>query len=214
MHFARIALPIAPTMALACTAAPTPPMVPIAERPVEPPNADIAELEISADGVDRFSSCPPPGELGHGWIPKLPPWIAPPAKNEPPLPGEMPLILPSPDDRRTPTERAIADTLRDFRDCYRKGLVRDPTQDGHVAVVVRVGPEGRVAEVEDYGACEISSASIACMKAAAAKLRFERPPGGSDTIIIPAVFTSRDGVRRAEPTPNDVYTASAYLTIE
>src|SRR5262249_3966841 len=35
---------------------------------------EIAELEISGKGVDRFTSCPPPGELGQDWIPKLPPW--------------------------------------------------------------------------------------------------------------------------------------------
>ena len=52
------------------------------------------------------------------------------------------------------------------------------------------------------------------MKDVAARLRFPPPPSGSDTVVIPAVFTSRDGVRRATGTPNDSYTARAYVTLE
>ena len=54
-----------------------------AEEPREPVPlaADVPELEIrgGADGVDRFTTCPPPGELGQHWIPTIPPWT-PPAK--------------------------------------------------------------------------------------------------------------------------------------
>ncbi|MDB4936911.1 MAG: hypothetical protein JWP87_3883, partial [Labilithrix sp.] len=90
----------------------------------------------------------------------------------------------------------------------------DPAQDGRVAVVLRVGADGRVARVEQYAACEISVESLGCMNAAAARLRFPPPAGGSDTVLIPAVFTSRDGVRRTTGTANDAYTARAYLVME
>ncbi len=178
-------------------------------------SVEIAELEISGvpTGVDRFTSCPPAGELGQDWIPKLSPW-SPPAKNDAAATREPP-GLPAPvADGRTATEKAIFDTFPDFRRCYQKGLIHDPTQDGRAAVVLRIGPEGRVAAVETYGVCELSSHVVSCMKASAAKLRFEPPAAGSDTITIPAVFTGRSGRRHEHPSPNDAYTAAAYVTVE
>jgi hypothetical protein len=173
---------------------------------------EISELDISQDEVDRFVNCPPPGELGQDWIPPLPPWTPPASTGLPdatPLPAEVASMHGS-----TPTERAIADTRESFRACYNHGLVYDPTQDGHVAIVLRVGPDGRVARVESWGACEIARQSIECMRAAAKKLRFRPPTSGSDTVTIPAVFTSSEAVRRTSPRPSDVYTASAYIALE
>jgi len=175
-------------------------------------SVEVSELDISEDEIDRFIHCPPPGELGQDWIPPIPPWT-PPATSESvdvgPLPPEVATMHGS-----TPTERAIADTRESFRDCYNKGLVYDPTQDGHVAIVLRVGADGRVARVESWGACEIVRPSIECMRAAAKKLRFRPPASGSDTVTIPAVFTSSEAVRRTSPRPSDVYTASAYTAVE
>jgi len=173
---------------------------------------EVAELDINWNGIDRFVNCPPPGELGQDWIPPLPPW-SPPATSGPvdstPLPPDDVTMHGS-----TPTERAIADTREHFRSCYNHGLIYDPTQDGHVAIVLRVGPDGRVAEVESWGACEIVSESIECMRDRAKKLRFRPPAGGSDTVTIPAVFTSSTAHRKVSPRPNDVYTASAYIAVE
>jgi|GEM_PF-1304803 len=181
---------------------------------IDPPAADVPELEIRSNGIDRFTVCPPPGDLGQHWIPPLPAWTAPPAAADagPALPMDEDFIARTAD--RTPTELAVAATHRDFRSCYRRGLVRHPTQDGRVAIVVRIGPHGRVARVESYGACELAPESISCMYGVAERLRFPPPPEGSDTVTIPATFTSRDGVRRTVPTANDSYTAAAYVTIE
>jgi len=178
-----------------------------------PPAADVAELEIRTSGVDRFSTCPPPGELGQHWIPAPFPWTAPPATDagaDNPL--DEAFIARTKD--RTLTEIAVEATHRDFRSCYRKGLVHHPTQDGRVAIVLRIGPTGRVLNVEEYGACEIDPEAIHCMKGVAARLRFPPPANGSETVTIPATFTSRDGVRRTVATTNDSYTAGAYITIE
>jgi hypothetical protein len=173
---------------------------------------EIAEFEIGQNGIDRFTSCPPSGELGQGWIPPIPPW-SPSAKTEAaPLPSAD--AEPRPSDSRSPTERAIHDTYPDFRSCYHRGLVRDPTQDGHAAIVLRVGSNGLVQAAESYGACDLSSEVIACMRAAAARLRFDPPPAGSDTITIPAVFTTRNGKKYLNPSPNDSYTAQAYIIVE
>jgi len=77
-----------------------------------------------------------------------------------------------------------------------------------------IGGDGRVAKVESYGACELAPESIACMYAVAQRLRFPPPTSGSDTVTIPATFTSRDGVRRTVATSNDAYTAAAYVALE
>jgi hypothetical protein len=167
------------------------------------PVAEVAELEIRAGGVDRFKICPPPGELGQPWFPSPAPWSAPPAPPSaaPAEPVDEDFITRTKD--RTPTELAIEATHRDFRACYRRGLVHDPVQDGRVAVVLRIGADGKVARVEEYAACEISVESISCMKAAAARLRFPPPSGGSDTVLIPAVFTSRVGGRGSAGSAHD-----------
>ena len=181
---------------------------------IVPPAADVPELEIRSSGVDRFTVCPPPGDLGQHWIPPLPPWTPPASAADagPPMPIDQDFIARTAD--RTPTELAVEATYREFRSCYRKGLVRHPTQDGRVAIVVRIGPSGRVAKVESYGACELAPESISCMYGVAQRLRFSPPPSGSETVTIPATFTSRDGVRRTVPTANDSYTAAAYVTLE
>lgn len=195
-------------------------MVPFDPSKRQTPVAEVAELEIRALGVDRFTVCPPPGDLGQPWFPQPPAWNG--AAAEAAVVAPVDAGAPEPIDQDfitrtknyTPTEQAIEATHREFRACYRHGLVRDPAQDGRVAIVLRIGSDGKVAGVEEYAACEISTESIACMKSAAARLRFPPPAAGSDTVLIPAVFTSRDGVRRTSGTTNDSYTARAYLTME
>ena len=184
-------------------------------------NIEIAELEIGP--VDRFTSCPPSGELGQGWIPPLAPWtptnVAPaaaataaPPRVEEPAQERAPDLLPI--TGRSATEKAIHDTYPDFRSCYHRGLIKDPTQDGRAAIVLRVGADGRVATVEAYGACDLSTQVVACMKSSAARLQFDPPARGSETITIPAVFTTRGGRSHDHPTENDAYTAAAYVAFE
>jgi hypothetical protein len=180
---------------------------------VEPRAADLSELEIRSSGLDRFTVCPPPGNLGQHWIPPLPPWKPPPMPADAAaIAVDQELLVRTAD--RTLTELAVEATHKDFRSCYRRGLVRHPTQDGRIAIVLRIGPDGRVAKVESYSACELAVESIACMYGVAQKLRFPPPEGGSETVTIPVAFTSRDGVRKTVPTANDSYTAAAYVTLE
>jgi hypothetical protein len=187
--------------------------VPVEPIQRTPPAADVAELEIRAVGVDRFTTCPPPGALGQHWIPQPFPWTAPPAPaTATPVPVDEDFIART--RGRSLTELAVEATHRDFRSCYMKSLVHNPTQDGRVAIVLRVGADGRVLKAEEYAACEILPEAIACMKATASRLRFPPPAGGSETITIPSMFTSRDGVRKATASANDAYTAAAYVTIE
>jgi len=188
-------------------------MVPIDPSQRRTPAADIAELEIRGHGVDRFVMCPPPGELGQPWFPEPPAW-SPPASADAGAPGDVDEDYITRTKDRSLTEIAIDATHRDFRSCYRRGLVHDPAQDGRVAIALRIGRDGRVARVEEYAACEIAVDAITCMKGVAARLRFPPPANGAETVVIPAAFTSRDGVRRNAGSPNDAYTAGAYLTLE
>jgi hypothetical protein len=209
----RVAMSLAcAALAVACGASEAHPVEPEATATAKT-SAEVAELEISGTGVDRFTSCPPPGELGQDWIPPVPPWTpgTPSSSVEGPA-------TPPPDDATmhgsTPTERAIADTHEAFRACWHHSLIYDPTQDGHVAIVLRVGGDGRVAKVESYGACSISGEAIRCMKDTAKKLRFRPPAGGSDTILLPAVFTSSDIARHTQPARGGAYGAAAYIAVE
>jgi len=185
-------------------------------------SVEVAELEIAGSGEDRFVSCPPPGELGQAWVPPLPAWSPPsdadaekPAKPRAELdPTRASVEQETAAASRLATQSAIQETYPDFRQCHYKGLRVDPTQDGHVAIVARVGADGKVAKVEEYGACNLSSDVIECMRASAGRLRFDPPPSGAMTVTIPAYFTSSDGYRQARPSMNDSYTASAYITIE
>jgi hypothetical protein len=160
---------------------------------VRGPSVEVAEYEVHASGNDRFSECPPQGDLGQGWIPES----ATEGSHDPSV-----------------TERVITDTLRPFRSCYRRGLLRDPSQDGHVAVVIHVGPDGKVVDVGTFGACRLSSEVLDCMTDVAAKLHFDPPPGGQNTVVVPATFAPRGGYASIPPTENASYTAAAYLAIE
>ncbi len=186
-------------------------------------SVEVAELEISGAGVDRFVSCPPPGELGQAWLPPLRPWSPPRRPSEGRDEGESPRVGETAltgarlevaiGDRKTTTQ-AITETFPDFRRCHQRGRSIDPTQEGHVAIVLRVGPDGQVAEAEAYGACSISSEVILCMQASAKKLRFDPPGEAGMTVTIPALFASRDGYKQEQPAMNDGYTAAAYVTLE
>lgn len=176
---------------------------------------DIAELEIRADGLDRFAHCPPSGDLGQGWIPKIPDWTPPaasglevPQDQQPQQPPEMQGQLPL-----TRTEKALEDTRNRFRDCYHMGLVHDPTQDGHVAVVLRLDQAGKVSKVESYGACELQHEVIRCLHDVAGKLRFAPPAKGDETVVLPVVFAPRAGRPHFEAS-SDSYAAQAFLAVE
>jgi hypothetical protein len=187
-----------------------------ASHPVAPiaphgESIEISDFEVNHDGVDRFSACPPPGELGQEWYPEIPDWTPPASASEDD--GGAPLAGSTEHLGRTPTERAVEDTRNAFRSCYHRGLVRDPTQYGHVAIVLRVGPNGRVLKTESYGACELQHDVIACMRDVGKALRFDPPAGGKDTIVIPVVFEPRGG-EDSMSTRNDSYTAQAYVALE
>ena len=180
---------------------------------LHPSILEVSDLEIHADGVDRFAACPPPGELGQPWYPTVPEWTAPSRAADADAGATATVPLVDDGSGRSITERAVDDTRSGFRSCYHRGLIHDPTQDGRAVIVLRVGSDGRVVKTESYGVCELQSDVVKCMRETAARLRFAPPRGGSDTIVLPVVFAPRGG-SQSRTTDNDSYTAAAYVAVE
>jgi hypothetical protein len=216
-------LPLAALTFCACGGEPPPAAPPDARARVT--GVQLATLEIRNDQVDRFEHCPPAGEIGQAWIPPLPEWHPPAASAAAALPesavdgsGVTSAQTPATEAEQPPeaslatlTEQAGNATRASFRHCYHHGLMIDPTQDGHVAVVLRVGRSGKVASVETWGACDLAPETLSCMRDEASHLSLVPPAGGSATVTVPAVFTTGDDRRRG---PNDGYAAAAYVAVE
>ncbi|HEY8040046.1 MAG TPA: hypothetical protein VIF15_09650 [Polyangiaceae bacterium] len=188
---------------------------------------ELATFEIRNDQVDRFEHCPPPGEIGQDWVPAIPEWHPPAASASAAVPesavdapgasGDADAGAPDqpealqPASAATLTDEAANQTRATFRTCFHRGLMMDPTQDGHVAVVLRVDRAGHVVAVESWGACDLAPDALVCMRGQAAHVHLHPPLGGFATITIPAVFTKGAERRRA---PNDAYAAAAYVAVE
>jgi hypothetical protein len=202
----------------------------------EPPRAPVSKaattavqlntFEVRDDLVDRFQHCPPPGEIGQDWVPPIPEWHPPSASASAAVPesavaasgGEVTPGGPidgednsAPASLATLTTEAENQTRAALRHCYHDGLLYDPTQDGHVALVARVDRTGKVASVESWGACDLAPQAILCMRDVVKHARLRRPEGGSATITVPAVFTR--GTQRSAGV-NDAYAATAYVAVE
>ncbi len=185
---------------------------------------ELAAFEVRDDGVDRFEHCPPPGEIGQDWIPPIPEWHPPSASASAAVPesavgvtvgGSTPsedvLPTPAPASQAALTTEAVEHTRTGFRRCYHQGLLYDPTQDGHVGIVMHVDRSGHVASVESWGACDLTPSAIVCMRDVASELRLPPPAEGSATVVVPAVFTS--GKERVQGN-NDSYAAGAFVAVE
>jgi hypothetical protein len=187
----------------------------------------LAAFEVRDDLVDRFEHCPPAGEIGQDWLPPIPEWHPPSASNSAAVPESAvdpnaPARTPSPsgDEFSAPmnpaslaelTTDAVTMTHASFRRCYHQGLLYDPTQDGHVGVVLHVDRAGHVASVESWGACDITPEAIVCMRDEAAHLRLPPPADGAATVVVPAVFTNGEPHVKGA---NDAYAAGAYVAVE
>jgi hypothetical protein len=186
---------------------------------------ELATLEIREDQIDRFEHCPPAGDIGQAWIPQLPEWHPPSASASAAVPksavdgsgGTSPQTAsPEPDalpeaSLATLVDEASTATRAAFRRCYHRGLFADPTQDGHVAVVLRVARSGKVAYAETWGACDLAPETLSCMRDEAAHVTLLPPEGGSATVTVPAVYTKGAGRRSSR---NDAYAAAAYVGVE
>jgi hypothetical protein len=204
----------------ACGSAPPPTPV---NRTVNITAVELHAFELRDDQVDRFEHCPPAGDIGQDWMPPIPEWHPPSAAADAAVPESAvgstsvsgdatatPTALP-PAGRAALTTQAETAARTPFKRCYHQGLFYDPTQDGHVGVVLHVDRTGHVVSVETWGACDLTPAAIACMRDEAGLLRLPPSADGPVTIVVPAVFTQAvPHVRSA----NDGYAAASYVALE
>ena len=218
-------------LALVVPSCAEPPRAPAARAGITA--VELNAFEVRDDELDRFQHCPPAGDIGQGWVPPVPEWHAPAASASAAVPedavasqtGATPAPPADADagaapEGEEPTNPAPVATLTGdadqqmragLRRCYHHGLLFDPTQDGHVALVLRVDRAGKVAAVETWGACDLAPEALVCMRDEAKHVKLRPPVGGSATITVPAVFTSGVSKRRL---PTDDYAASAYVAVE
>ena len=173
---------------VACASPPRP----VADRRVPTTVVELAAFEVRDDGIDRFEHCPPPGEIGQGWSPPIPEWHPPSASASAAVPesaldaaGASPTPAAPGDAHRAADRRELVvaadrrgrgrDARRASVSCYHQGLMYDPTQDGHVGVVLRVDRAGHVAAVETWGACDLTPEALVCMRDEAAHLHLPPP---------------------------------------
>jgi hypothetical protein len=187
---------------------------------------ELTTFEVRDDQVDRFEHCPPAGEIGQDWVPPIPEWHPPSASTSAAVPesavgasgGDVGQAHSSdiidesaPASLAVLTDEASNQTRAPFRTCYHHGLLFDPTQDGHVAVILRVDRAGKVASVETWGACDLAPEALVCMRDEAKHVKLRPPQGGSATVTVPAVFTTG---KAQHGTAKDAYAAGAYVAIE
>lgn len=218
-----VCLAVIGTVALACGSAP--PKVPLDKRG-KVTTVELAAFEVRDDQIDRFEHCPPPGEIGQDWLPPLPEWHPPAASASAAVPesavdasdpnataqsAEDGLVAQMPASQAQLTEQAGTQSRSALRHCYNRGLIIDPTQDGHVGLVLHVDRVGHVVAVETWGACDLAPSALVCMRDVAMHVHLSPPAAGFATVTVPAVFTQD---RPRERAANDAYAAAAYVAIE
>jgi len=209
--------------AVACESGP--PKAPIDKRG-KVTTVELAAFEVRDDLIDRFEHCPPAGEIGQDWLPPVPDWHPPAASTSAAVPesaveasdpnatpqGSDDVIAPlAPASQAQLAETAGTQSRTALRHCYNRGLIIDPTQDGHVGLVLHVDRVGHVVSVETWGACDLAPDALVCMRDVAMHVRLPPPAAGYATVTVPAVFT-QDRPRERES--NDGYAAAAYVAVE
>ena len=211
------------TVAVACESAP--PKAPIDKRG-KVTTVELAAFEVRDDQIDRFEHCPPPGEIGQDWLPPIPEWHPPAASasaavpesavdakdpNAVPVAGDESNTDQAPASQAQLTEQAGTQSRAALRHCYNRGLIIDPTQDGHVGLLLHVDRVGHVVSVETWGACDLAPDALVCMRDVAMHVHLSPPEAGFATVTVPAVFTQDQPRERAA---NDAYAAAAYVAVE
>jgi hypothetical protein len=219
------------TVAVACGSAP--PKAPLDKRG-KVTTVELAAFEVRDDQIDRFEHCPPAGEIGQEWLPPLPEWHPPAATASAAVPesavgasdpnataaqqgsggddlAKAGTDAQSPANQAQLTEQAGTQSRTALRHCYNRGLIIDPTQDGHVGLVLHVDRVGHVVSVETWGACDLAPDALVCMRDVAMHVHLPPPAAGYATVTVPAVFTQDKPRERAA---NDAYAAAAYVAVE
>lgn len=96
--------------------------------------------------------------------------------------------------------RVVAGMRAGFRNCFQRGLALDPSAQGGLRVVIRVGPTGQVTNATASSVTgNLSAAVVACVVARARAAQFDAPDGGAATVTVPVTFTSDGGPGPSPP---------------
>lgn len=74
-----------------------------------------------------------------------------------------------------------------FRDCYNQALATMPEADGTIRLTIKVSADGTVSDTAATVKGKLGSA-VECVRAVAARAKFEPPEGGSAVIVVPVTF--------------------------
>lgn len=77
-----------------------------------------------------------------------------------------------------------------FRRCFTRALACDPEMRGSARIAVKIDGEGHVASATPIRAKGLSAGVLDCLVDVVSSRTFEKPDGGSATIVIPVVFVS------------------------
>ncbi len=114
---------------------------------------------------------------------------------------------------RLPTEviqRVVRSAFGRFRQCYERGLAKNPALGGRVTVRFIIRSEGGVGGVESAGSDLADAEVVACVVGAFRGLSFPSPESGTVTVVFPIVFKPADAAptTSAEPPPSAPVVAS------
>jgi len=89
---------------------------------------------------------------------------------------------------RLPSEsirRVVHENLGRFRNCYEKGLARNPKLEGRVATKFVIARDGSVAVVADAGSELADAEVVTCIERTFSSLEFPEPPSGVVSVTYP-----------------------------
>ena len=88
-------------------------------------------------------------------------------------------------------QRVLATKRNEVRECYERGVARQPSLAGELTVRVRVEDDGLVSETSVGGDPALSQVGR-CIEGVLRPLRFPRPTGGAATVTAPFVFRAAE----------------------
>lgn len=82
-------------------------------------------------------------------------------------------------------ERVVAGLRPGFHRCYQRGLDKYPDAEGGVRLVLHVGPNGEVSNVDASPSGNLPGEIVSCMVSRARMAQFSAPEGGSAAVVVP-----------------------------
>ena len=89
-------------------------------------------------------------------------------------------------------QRIVRQNFGRYRLCYERGLAKNPTLSGRVAVKFVIGRDGAVTSASDGGSDMTDKTLVSCVVDGFKSLTFPQPEGGIVTVVYPIIFNPGD----------------------